>query len=213
MALIFDHILPAPLADNAPEDSFWRSRRELVPGNRYAIIASSGRGKSTLVNIAYGIRHDYSGTYLIEGRPASELTQEDWSKLRQETFSCVFQDLKLFPQLSTRENILLKCTLTDPAMLSRAEAMAERLGMAAFLDKPCGQLSMGQQQRIAVIRALCQPFQYLFLDEPTSHLDRENTEKVLTLVMEVAQAQHAAVIITGLDREYRLPEQFQYLNI
>ena len=91
--------------------------------------------------------------------------------------------------------------------------MAERLGMAAFLDKPCGHLSMGQQQRIAVVRALCQPFRYLFLDEPTSHLDRENTAKVLSLVMEVAGAQRAAVIITGLDRKYQLPEQFEFLTI
>jgi putative ABC transport system ATP-binding protein len=91
--------------------------------------------------------------------------------------------------------------------------MAERLGMDAYLDKPCGQLSMGQQQRIAVVRALCQPFRYLFLDEPTSHLDRDNTKKVMELVMEQAEQQKAAVIITGLDQDYHLPESFEQLTI
>ena len=213
MSLIFDHIIPAPLAEQTGEGSLWRSRREIQPEKYYAVIAPSGRGKSTLVNIAYGMRHDYSGNYLIDDRLAATLNAEAWSDLRQNTFSCVFQDLKLFPQLSAKENILLKCALSDSERLSTAEAMAERLGMSAFLEKPCGQLSMGQQQRIAVVRALSQPFRYLFLDEPTSHLDRDNTAKVLELVMEVARAQKAAVIITGLDREYKLPEQFEYLTI
>jgi len=213
MALIFDHILPAPLADSAVDGSFWRSRSEVAAGSHLAIIAASGRGKSTLVNIAYGIRHDYSGAYHIDGKKADTLSLEDWSLLRQNTMSCVFQDLKLFPQLSARQNLLLKCQLSDGIKLSEAEAMAERLGMDAYLDKTCGQLSMGQQQRIAVVRALCQPFRYLFLDEPTSHLDRDNTKKVMELVMEQAEQQKAAVIITGLDQDYHLPESFEQLTI
>ncbi|MEN9511402.1 MAG: hypothetical protein RLZZ370_1221 [Bacteroidota bacterium] len=213
MALIFDHILPVPLAEQAAQNSVWRSRLEVHPGNHFAIIASSGRGKSTLVNIAYGIRHDYSGSYKIDGRAASGLSAIDWSLLRQSTFACVFQDLKLFPQLSALDNLKLKCDLGSSFSIQQATAMAERLGLAPYLDKPCGQLSMGQQQRLAVVRALCQPFQYLFLDEPTSHLDRANADLVIELVMEQAAAQHAAVMITGLDQDHRLPHSFQLLSV
>lgn len=213
MALIFDHILPVPLAEQAAQNSVWRSRLEVHPGNHFAIIASSGRGKSTLVNIAYGIRHDYSGNYEIDGRAASGFSAIDWSVLRQNTFACVFQDLKLFPQLSAHDNLKLKCDLGTSFSIHQATAMAERLGLAPYLDKPCGQLSMGQQQRLAVVRALCQPFQYLFLDEPTSHLDRTNADLVIELVMEQAAAQNAAVMITGLDQDHRLPHSFQLLSV
>jgi len=213
MSLIFDHIIPAPLADHAGAASFWRSRVEVNPGEHFAIIAASGRGKSTLVNIAYGIRQDYTGHYLINGKKAHTLKQEEWALLRQDVFSCVFQDLKLFPTLTARQNILLKTQLSGIIDFSEAEDMAERLGVKNLLDKPCGQLSMGQQQRIAVLRALCQPFQYLFLDEPTSHLDKENAAALLNLVMEKAGQKGAAVFITGLDQDYPLPATFHHLMI
>lgn len=90
--------------------------------------------------------------------------------------------------------------------------MAERLAIAHLLERPCRHLSMGQQQRVAIVRALSQPFQYLLMDEPVSHLDRENARLVIDLAMEEAATQGAAVLLTGLNVQ-DTPSEFQPVQI
>lgn len=205
--LTFERLVPEPLEGNTDPGSIWQTGAVFTPGNLYSVYAPSGKGKSTLMHILLGIRRDFKGHYLVNGKDTASFRPDDWAGLRRDSLASVYQDLKLFPQISAAENIELKASLTGfPA--ARWQAMAEKLGIAALLERPCRTLSMGQQQRVAVVRALSQPFQYLLMDEPVSHLDRDNARLVLDLALEVAAAQGAAVLLTGLNVQDR-PDRFQ----
>jgi putative ABC transport system ATP-binding protein len=163
------------------------------------------------MHILLGIRRDFSGLYAIDGKDSAAYTPDDWAGLRRDRLASVYQDLKLFPHISAAENIAIKASLTGFSS-SRWRAMAERLGIANLLERPCRTLSMGQQQRVAIVRALSQPFQYLLMDEPVSHLDRENARLVIDLALEEAATQGAAVLLTGLNVQ-DTPAQFQPVQI
>jgi putative ABC transport system ATP-binding protein len=99
--------------------------------------------------------------------------------MRQQKVSVIFQDLRLFPNLTARENIELNRVLQQPYYESTVVTeMALALNVQSILDQKAGICSYGEQQRIAIIRALVQPFQWLIMDEPFSHLDIENTQKL-----------------------------------
>ena len=211
MILTLDRVIPLPLEGNTDPQSVWERGISLQPGKNYSVYAPSGKGKSTLMHILLGIRRDFKGQYAIDGRDSAGLKAEDWADLRRNSLATVYQDLKLFPQISAAENIELKASLTGFPR-ERWRVMAERLGIAGLLDRPCRTLSMGQQQRVAIVRALSQPFQYLLMDEPVSHLDRENARLVLELAMEEASAQGAALLLTGLNVQ-DTPAQFEAVQI
>ncbi|MDE5850092.1 MAG: ATP-binding cassette domain-containing protein, partial [Muribaculaceae bacterium] len=104
------------------------------------------------------------------------------------------QELALFPELSAIDNILLKGEICGGVDMQRVEGWMERLGITARRDYPAGRLSIGQQQRVALIRSLCQPFDFILLDEPVSHLDEANNRLAAGIVEEEAGRQGAAVI-------------------
>lgn len=211
MMLTFERLVPAPLEGNTAPDSIWQTGVSFSQGKLYSVYAPSGKGKSTLMHILLGIRRDFSGVYAIDGKDSAAYTPDDWAGLRRDRLASVYQDLKLFPQISAAENIAIKASLTGFSS-SRWRAMAERLGIANLLERPCRTLSMGQQQRVAIVRALSQPFQYLLMDEPVSHLDRENARLVIDLALEEAATQGAAVLLTGLNVQ-DTPAQFQPVQI
>jgi putative ABC transport system ATP-binding protein len=211
MMLTFERLVPAPLEGNTAPDSIWQTGVSFSQGKLYSVYAPSGKGKSTLMHILLGIRRDFSGLYAIDGKDSAAYTPDDWAGLRRDRLASVYQDLKLFPHISAAENIAIKASLTGFSS-SRWRAMAERLGIANLLERPCRTLSMGQQQRVAIVRALSQPFQYLLMDEPVSHLDRENARLVIDLALEEAATQGAAVLLTGLNVQ-DTPAQFQPVQI
>lgn len=137
---------------------------------------------------------------------------EDWSKIRQEQVSVIFQDLRLFGQLSARENLRLKNQLSNHLTEAEILKMCQQLEMEHLLDKPCGILSYGQKQRIAIIRALCQPFEILLMDEPFAHLDQINIQLACDLIMQHSKAQNAAYLIASLGEAYNL-EYTHHLNL
>ena len=200
------NLRPEPLLPNGiqPDSQTFATAARFELGKRYLVIATSGKGKSTLLHIIYGLRQDYTGTVRVGEREARQLAPDDWSELRQRQFSIVFQNLRLFADLTARENIALQNALTDHKTTAEIEAMAERLGVRELLDKPAGQLSYGQRQRMAIIRALCQPFQFLLLDEPFSHLDEGNTKAACALIEEELAAQGAGLILVSLGERYYL---------
>lgn len=205
----FNQIIPIPLKEqNIGASEVWRSTLQLRAGQRCFVSAPSGKGKTTMQLILYGIRKDYEGTVSIvmEGgeKDLRKLSLEDWAKLRQNRIAIIFQDLRLFPQLSALENIQLKNNLTKHKSEQQIQAMAERLGVAEFLNKQAGILSYGQRQRVAIIRALCQPFELLLMDEPFSHLDAENIQKCCALISEECAAQKAGYLIASLGERYPL---------
>jgi ABC-type lipoprotein export system ATPase subunit len=155
-----------------------------------------------LVHLIYGLRKDYDGTLTLHGNNAQDNDLEAWANLRQTKLSIVFQDLRLFLNLTGLENIQLKANLTNTTSLDEILRMAKHLGVSDYLNRPCATLSYGQRQRIAIIRALCQPFEWLMLDEPFSHLDTENIRLATELIEEKLAAQNAGLIIVTLGDTY-----------
>ena len=113
--------------------------------------------------------------------------------------------MRLFPELTAWENLEVKRRLTDTATEQQVEAWLARLGMKDKRDSLARTLSYGEQQRIAIIRALLQPFEWLLMDEPFSHLDINNRNKALELIAEVVQMNSAGMILADLDENEYFP--------
>jgi ABC-type lipoprotein export system ATPase subunit len=199
MNIELNHIMPIPLSSiQHGEKSIWGSHIHLESGQKVMLNASSGKGKSTFTSILFGLRSDFVGKLVFDGRDSSTFSPEDWTELRKNKLSVVFQDLQLFPSLTVRENLMLKNQLTDTFTENELKEMLGNLGIENKWDQKCAILSMGQQQRVAIIRALSQPFEYLILDEPFSHLDVENSLIALDLIDKRCQQLNAGFILTSL---------------
>ncbi len=183
MTIELDHIVPTPLKDRFIQRSsdVWNTRVQFNQQEFIKIKAPSGTGKTTLVHILYKLRHDFEGVVLINNKAITAFGEDELAELRQNTVSIIFQDLRLFPNLTARENIELKRVLQTPFYESgMIDEMAAILGITHVLEQKAGLCSYGEQQRIAIIRALIQPFELLIMDEPFSHLDIANTQKAAT---------------------------------
>ena len=189
-------------------------RDELVftrPGN-YIIEAESGTGKSSLCSFIYGARTDYDGEILMDGEPVKGYSIEKWCRLRREALAYLPQAMRLFPELSVMDNIMVKNRLTSYRSEAEILQMLDRLELRHKAEWNAGLLSVGQQQRVAIIRALCQPFDFLLVDEPVSHLDARNNESVAALIVEEAERRSAAVIATSVGNKLTLNE-FRLLHL
>lgn len=177
----------------------------LEQGKSYVVEAASGRGKTSLLSVMYGIRTDYRGEVYLDDRNIKSLTWKEWSALRKKNLSIIFQGLELFDDLSTLENIELKNRITAYLNKEKIEELAFELGMEPYLHRKAGILSFGQQQRVAIIRALAQPFDFLLADECFSHMDKENTLKAYQLIQHECEIRKAGLILTSLN-ETELPD-------
>lgn len=199
MKIILDHIMPTPLASMSHgEDSIWGKYVILDQAKHIVLNASSGKGKSTFTTVTTGIRKDYTGTLFYDDRDIQTFSPSEWAEIRRSIISVVFQDLQLFPKLSVKENLIVKNKLTDTFSEAELRILLERLGIDDKWNQLVGLLSMGQQQRVAIIRALCQPYQWLIMDEPFSHLDKENTRLSLEMIDERTRKQNAGFVLTTL---------------
>jgi putative ABC transport system ATP-binding protein len=174
----------------------WGTQLKIEPQTFNLISAHSGKGKSTLLHLLYGLRKDFSGEVIMDGKNIQKQTTYNWTSLRSTQIALLFQELKLFPKLCARENIELIPQINQNA--PSGLEMAKQLGMEGFLTKPVETLSFGQRQRIALIRTLRKPFKLLLLDEPFSHLDQENTNLASNLINEIARANQATALVTSL---------------
>lgn len=171
---------------------------------KYLIEAASGVGKSSLCSFIFGQRQDYAGDICFDKQNISGFSADVWDVLRTRHMSLLFQDLRLFSELTALENVIVKNNLTNFKTVQEIREMFERLNISEKIDVRTDKLSWGQRQRVAVIRALCQPFDFLFLDEPISHLDDENAKKVAELVDEERVKQEATVITTSIGKHLPL---------
>jgi ABC-type lipoprotein export system ATPase subunit len=206
---MFEHIrlegiMPSGLPESFGQDSeVWKSDFQINRGEHTLISASSGRGKSTLISILYGLKQQFSGKYFVNGIESSLLRSADWSQLRSQDISIVFQDLRLFPNLTVEENLLLKGNLkAEEFDFSEAVNMCEALGIGRYLKQKCGSLSFGERQRVAIVRALIQQAGLILMDEPFSHLDRDNADKALELILRKSASTKSAILITSLGQDY-----------
>lgn len=175
-------------------------------GRNYIVEAESGTGKSSLCAFVYGSRRNYDGRILFDGRDAAGFEIGRWCELRRRSLAYLPQEMRLFPELTVMENVMIKNRLTDFHSEAEIRELLRRLEIEWKAGEPAGRLSVGQQQRVAIVRALCQPFDFLLIDEPVSHLDARNNVAVAELISEEAGRQGAAVIATSVGNKIRLGE-------
>lgn len=186
------------------KSDIWLSDVEFEQGKRYLIEADSGTGKSSLLSFLYGQRGDYRGDILFNDQDIRALSSRDWSVVRQSVISILFQDLKLFGELTALENVEIKNRLTKTQPTRIIKSWFEELGIADKLKTRVDHLSFGQQQRVALIRALCQPFNFLLLDEPISHLDDRNSDVMRDIILRETTRQGAALIATSIGKHMNI---------
>lgn len=170
----------------------------LERGCRLCIQAESGSGKSSLLSFIYGNRGDYDGQICFDGQDIRCLDTAAWCEIRRRHLALLPQEMRLFPELTVMQNLRLKNQLTHHKTEDEMLALLDRLGIADKAEKPVAQLSIGQQQRVAIIRAVCQPFDFILLDEPVSHLDRNNNLIVAEIVAEEATRNGAGIVSTSV---------------
>jgi putative ABC transport system ATP-binding protein len=213
MPIVLNKIFPKYF-DTVKADSsdVWLKDIAFKAAQKIQIVAPSGSGKTSLIHFIYGLRSDYNGEILINDTAVKTADAEKLSLLRREEISVVFQDLRLFDEQTMSQNLDIKNQLTNHHSKEEISEMALRLGVAEKLDTPAKICSYGEKQRFAIIRAMLQPFKFLLLDEPFSHLDDNNRNKALALILEESDKRNAAVILADLQKTKDFPaDKFMFL--
>jgi len=197
MKIKLQHLKPTYMSgDEIPSSDIYLQPEVIFEqGQRYLIRAQSGQGKTSLLNFIYGASFSYDGKITYN----DEFNKKEVLRYRIDKLSYVYQDLRLFPTLTAFENIILKNKLTHYKTEAQINSLIERVGLSHKRDTLVQTLSLGQRQRIALLRALCQPFEVLLLDEPFSHLDDSNTTILREIIEEELQARNASLLLTSLE--------------
>lgn len=182
----------------------WHTDVVFERGKHYLVEASSGTGKSSLCSYLYGQRGDYRGVISFDKEVISKLNINQWCNIRQEALSILFQDLRLFGELTALENVAIKNRITHHRSEKQIVAWFEELGIGDKLNARIDRMSYGQQQRVALIRALCQPFDFIILDEPISHLDDKNSDIMRDIVLREANSLGAGIIATSIGKHMNM---------
>ena len=202
----FQSVLPQVFAQRTDLDSeIWKQDVTFEKGHLYLVEADSGKGKSTFCSYILGYRHDYSGSILFDHDVTADYKVAQWVEMRKRHISHLFQELRLFPELTAMENVEIKNKMTGFKSREQILQWFDRLGIADKVDAKIGRMSFGQQQRVAMMRALCQPFDFILADEPISHLDDTNSRIMGDIMMTEAKAQGAGVIVTSIGKHMDLP--------
>lgn len=161
---------------------------EIKPGEFCAFVGPSGCGKSTLLNLVAGLDLPTEGEILLDGRSTKNLTSYEWTKIRRETIGIVFQAFHLVHGLTAEENIALPLMLRGEngrETATRVEEMLDRVRMSHRRRHRPAELSGGEQQRIAIARALAHGPRLLLADEPTGNIDSHQGADIMTLIREL----------------------------
>lgn len=178
----------------------WLNHTEFERGKIYLVEAESGTGKSSLCSFLYGQRGDYRGEILFDKEDIRHFSTSRWCRVRQQSLSILFQDLKLFGELTALENVEIKNRITPTLSRSEIEALFEELGIGDKLSSRINRMSYGQQQRVALVRALAQPIDFLLLDEPISHLDDRNSDIMRDIILRYSRRVGFGVIATSIGK-------------
>ncbi len=195
MTIRLNNIKPSYMSDSeiSESDIYLQESVLFEKGRKYLIRANSGHGKSSLLNIIYGSNANFDGNINYDGS-----SNHNTFSFRESKISYVFQDLKLFPDLTIFENIQLKNGLTNNKSVEEIDHLIDQVLLSHKRDNLVRNLSLGQKQRVAIIRALCQPFEFLLMDEPFSHLDEKNIGIISNIVSQELEKQNASLIMTSL---------------
>lgn len=203
--IIFKNVVPQVFSQQANLHSdIWNNELVLDRGHKYLIEAASGKGKSTFCSYILGFRRDYSGHILFDNTDTRTFGVSRWVDVRRSEVSLLFQELRLFPELTAMENVLVKNNLTRHKSRKQIDEWFEMMGIADKKNVIAGRMSFGQQQRVAMMRALVQPFSFILADEPISHLDDTNSRIMMDIMEQEAKAQGAAIIVTSIGKHVEL---------
>lgn len=199
--IVLKNVVPQVFSHQSGMSSeIWNNEIAFERGHLYLLEAASGKGKSTFCSYLSGYRCDYSGTITFDGADTRSFGISRWSEVRRIEVSLLFQELRLFPELTAMENVMIKNNLTRHKSRKEIEEWFDRMGIGDKLDSKAGLMSFGQQQRVAMIRALSQPFSFIIADEPISHLDDHSARTMTDIMLEEARRQGAAVIVTSIGK-------------
>ncbi|HIP35650.1 MAG TPA: ATP-binding cassette domain-containing protein [Crocinitomix sp.] len=205
MHIQFNNVVPHPLADLINDSNkFWGNTFAFKSSDKVILNAVSGKGKSTFISILSGLRKDFKGDILFDGKSIKQFSQDEWIIFRQSKISTIYQGLKLFENLTVEENIILKNNLTQHLSLNKIKQLIKKAGLEYIRNKKIENLSFGQQQRVAILRAFAQPFELLLMDEPFSHLDIENQKIMIELIEQEVEANQAGFVLTSLNNTHQI---------
>ena len=179
---------------NVPEFS-------LAEKAQVALAGESGSGKTTFLNLIAGILKPDSGDISLAGQRISALSESQRDRLRANSIGYIFQTFNLLQGYTCLENVLLGMSFGSGVNREFAEALLKRVGMSDRLHHRPRQLSTGQQQRVAVARALANKPKLVLADEPTGNLDHKNARESLALIREACRENGAALLLVSHDRE------------
>lgn len=207
MRLELKQVLPKPLIEknSANSSAIWLKNIAIQSPEYIAVQAASGTGKTSLVHSLYRLRNDYEGAILWNEKNIATFKSEELAKFRAENVSIIFQDMRLFEEMTAWENVEIKRNLTNTITADETNIWMERLGIGNKKHSVCKTLSYGEQQRLSIIRALLQPFSFLLMDEPFSHLDLRNKKIAATLILEIVQKNNAGMLLADLDQNEYFP--------
>jgi len=168
-----------------------------VSAGQFSVIqGSSGSGKSTLLSILSGLDRPDSGVVRIQDQDITELSEDDLAPMRNRTFGFVFQSFHLVPSLTAQENVMFPAELAGSASAATdAEKLLERVGLGHRRRNMPHQLSGGEQQRVAICRALINRPAIIFADEPTGNLDSRSGQGILELMLEFQREFHTTLLM------------------
>ena len=194
--------------------SYWEAGQEHVvlddvngevhEGEFIVLFGKSGCGKSTLLNLISGIDAPSRGDILVEGQSLTGMNEDERTLFRRRHIGFIFQSFNLIPTLTVRDNLLLPLELTgrlDSGDRTELADMLEELGMAHRMDFYPDRLSTGEQQRIAIARALVHNPAIILADEPTGNLDHDTGQEVLNLLDRLARRAGRTMIMVTHSRE------------
>lgn len=186
-------------------------------GEKAAIVGASGVGKTTLLHILGTLDRPTTGKVLYEGKDIYTLNEKDLALFRNREIGFVFQFHHLLPEFSALENTSMPCLIqgnTKREAVSRAEAILTLVGLKERLSHKPGELSGGEQQRVAVARALVLEPKVLLADEPTGNLDTKTGESVFDLLQELNQIRGVTLIVVthNLKLAEKLSRQIQLID-
>ena len=167
----------------------------IAPGEQVALVGQSGGGKTTLLNVISGITSADAGKVVVDGTDVVRLPEAARDRFRAERIGIVFQTFNLLPAFSAFENVLLGMAFSGRTDRGFAKQLLERVGLGHRLSHRPGQLSVGEQQRVAVARALANRPKLMLADEPTANVDVANQDLVLKLIRDTCSEHNNSLLL------------------
>ncbi|HEU4684204.1 MAG TPA: ABC transporter ATP-binding protein [Nitrospira sp.] len=171
---------------------------DVLPGEFCAFIGPSGCGKSTMLNLIAGLDHPTSGDIMLDGQSTARFTSRDWTAVRRDSIGIAFQAFHLIAGLSAEENAAFPLMLKGvprSVIRDRVEEMLSKVGMLDRRRHRPGELSGGEQQRVAVARALVHRPRLVLADEPTGNLDSHHGSAIVDLLRTLTREYHQTVLL------------------